>query len=96
MISKTTILVVVIGVLVLGAAGYLLFGQNSAPGVTATENTPATSAELTFIGLTAKIDPVEFDTSILKDPRFIALHDIRTAVVPEQAGRFDPFAPLGK
>ncbi len=91
--SKTTGIALVLGVLLLGAAAYLLFRPSTGPGV-AGIGAPASEAELTFITLTAKIDPVAFDTSILLDPRFVGLRDIRTAVIPEPSGRTDPFSPL--
>mgnify|MGYP003494791905 CR=1 FL=1 len=91
--SKTTGIAVVLGVLLLGAAAYLLFRPSTGVGVEAL-GAPASEAELTFLTLTAKIDPVAFDTSILQDPRFVGLRDIRTAVIPEPSGRTDPFSPL--
>lgn len=91
--NKTTGIAIALGIILLGAAGYLMLRPSSGPGVTAT-GTPSSAAEITFITLTAKIDPVAFDTSILVDPRFIGLRDIRTAVIMEPTGRTDPFAPL--
>lgn len=92
--NKTTGIAIALGVILLGAAAYLMLRPSTAPGVSAS-GAPASEAELTFITLTAKIDPVAFDTSILADPRFMGLRDIRTAIIPEPAGRIDPFAPLG-
>jgi len=91
--SKTTGIAIALGVLLLIAAAYLMFRPSNLAGVAAT-GAPSSEAELTFITLTAKIDPVELDTSILTDPRFVGLQDIRTAVIPEPSGRTDPFAPL--
>lgn len=94
--SRTNIILIVLGILILAAAGYLLFGQGATVGVLSEGASPASEAELTFLALTARIDPVDFDTSILQDPRFAALRDIRTSVTPEATGRFDPFAPFGR
>jgi hypothetical protein len=94
--SRTNIILLILGLLILGAAGYLLFGQSETLGVLPAGVSPASEAELTFLALTARIDPVDFDTSIFQDPRFAALRDIRTAIIPEAIGRFDPFAPLGR
>lgn len=91
--SKTTIALIVAGIALVGAAGYLLFGQQSLEGAIST-NTAATRAELTFLGLSERIDPVSFNSSITQDPRFMALQDIGIAIVDENAGRVDPFAPL--
>lgn len=92
--SRNTIILVILAVLVLAAAGYLLFGRGDATPTLQGTGAPASQAELTFLNLTAQIEPVAFDTSILSDSRFKALQDIRTVVVPEDAGRVDPFAPL--
>ena len=91
--SRTTGIAVALGIILLGAAGYLLLRPASGAGVVAA-GAPASAAELTFITLTAQIDPVALDTSILQDARFIGLRDIRTAIIPEQTGRPDPFSPL--
>lgn len=93
--SKNTVILSVLALLVLGAAAYLLFGAKTSE-TALTADAPGSEAEMTFLSLTAQIDPVEFDTSILSDERFRALQDIRTAILPEPARRADPFAPLGR
>lgn len=92
--SRSSILLIVVGLLILGAAAYLFFGKTDTTSGVSADNSPASSAEIVFLNLTAQIDPVEFDTTILSDPRFNALRDIRTAIIPESSGRTDPFAPL--
>ena len=92
--SRNTIILVVLALLVLAAAGYLLFGKGESDPTLSGVDAAASEAEMTFLNLTAQIEPVAFDTSILSDPRFNALQDMRTAIVPENAGRVDPFAPL--
>ncbi len=94
--SRTTIILVILGLLVLGAAAYMLFGAPSSESAVNPTGAPGSEAEMTFLTLTAQIDPVEFDTGVLDDPRFKALRDIRTAIVPETPGRADPFGPLGQ
>lgn len=91
---RAAIILIVVALFVLAAAGYMLFGRASTESGVTASNAPATAAETTFINLTAQIDPVEFDTSILQDPRFTILQDIKTAIVAEPSGRVDPFAPL--
>lgn len=93
--TRNTIILGILGLLILGAAGYLLFGKGSTTdGVSATAG-PTSAVEQTFINLTAQLSPVSFNTSILTDARFNALQDLKTAVIPETTGRTDPFAPLG-
>lgn len=93
-LNKNLIIAIVIGVVLLTGAGYLLFFSSPLPAVTETQ--PTSPEELTFVNLTSQLEPLGFDTSILADPRFMALVDIHTAVVPESAGRRDPFAPIGR
>ncbi len=90
--NKNTIIAIVIGVVVLAAAAYMLFFNGDTNVVT--EGIPVTPAETTFVNLAAQLEPLGFDTSILSDPRFTALQDIHTAIVPEASGRKDPFAPI--
>ncbi len=93
--SRTAIIGIILGLLLLAAAGYLLMGQNSLTSAVTIEDAPTSEAEQRFLSLTARIDPVELDTSILSDKRFVLLQDIRTDIIPESYGRVDPFAPLG-
>jgi hypothetical protein len=93
--SKSSIILIISVIALFGAAGYLLFGQSEVSGVMP-EDTAATQAELTFLSLAARINPIEFDSSIVNDPRFMALQDIGIAIVEESQGRVDPFAPLGR
>lgn len=93
--TKSSVILLIIALLVLGAAGYTLFGKGVGSAVTS-GGIPPTQAELTFIALTNRIDPIEFDASIISDPRFMALRDIRTAILPEASGRTDPFAPFSR
>jgi hypothetical protein len=95
-LSKTTGVLIILGLLVLGAAAYLLFGADGSKEGVAADAPPATPAEQTFLALTSRIDPVTLDTSILDDPRFAFLQDMRVSVIPETSGRIDPFAPLGR
>jgi len=96
LMNRTTPILIVVALLVLAAAGYLLFGKSETSAVTSLEGTPATQAEQTFLALASRIDPVDFDSNVLDDPRFKALRDMRVAILPEQSGRIDPFAPLGR
>ncbi len=93
--NKNTIIALAIGVVLVGAAAYLLFLKPpSTVALTATE--PTSPAEVTFVSLASQLEPLGFDTSILSDSRFVMLADIHTAVLDEPSGRRDPFAPIGR
>ncbi len=51
-------------------------------------------AQAQFETLIGQLDPITFDLTILRDPRFTALTDLSTPIEPESAGRTDPFAPI--
>lgn len=91
--NRNTLIAIVIGIGLLLAAGYFLFmrAPQEAP---LTSSEPTSPAELTFVNLASQLEPLGFNTGILSDPRFTSLVDIHTAIVPEPAGRRDPFAPL--
>lgn len=93
-LTKSNIILAVIAGLTLVAAIYYYGFYNKDNGPAVVETAPASAAELDFVNLVGQIDSISFDTSIFSDPRFMALTDIHTIVVPETSGRRDPFAPL--
>lgn len=95
--SRSTLVFVICLVIVAGGLGYyfFFFNSNSSAAITTGQGT-ASDAELSFITLVSKLDPIVFDTSVLSDPRLTSRQDIRTAIVPEESGRKDPFAPIGR
>jgi hypothetical protein len=92
--NQTAVILIVLGLVVLGAVAYLLFGQGQTDPAVLITDTAITERELVFVNLTAQIEPIKFETGILTDPRFLALVDLSTAIVPENTGRTDPFAPI--
>lgn len=91
--SRSNIILIILGILLLLAGAYLLFGQGD-DGTISVSGVPSSPVETVFVNLTAQLDPVQFNTSIISDPRFKALQDIRTSVVAEPTGRTDPFGPI--
>ncbi len=93
-ISKNTSILIAAGIVILGVVAYFLWFRAPEATVTVESEGPASQAQATFISLASQLEPVGFDTGILTDSRFTALIDIKTAILPETAGRTDPFAPL--
>ncbi|MDB5265550.1 MAG: hypothetical protein JWM39_263 [Parcubacteria group bacterium] len=93
-LTKSNIILAVVAGLTLIAAVYYYFFYNKDTGSAVVATAPASAAELDFVNLTGQISTISFDTRIFSDPRFTRLVDIHTVVVPETAGRRDPFAPL--
>lgn len=92
--QQSPIILIILAILVLGAGAYMLFGQGDSTDTLQSDASPVSEAEAVFLNLIAQIDPVEFDTSILDDPRFRILRDLRTPIQDEVIGRPDPFGPL--
>jgi hypothetical protein len=93
--TRNSILLIISLVIVLGGGIYYFFFFDRAAGPALTSGAPmASDAELEFMTLVSRLDPIVFDTALLVDPRFVARQDIRTTILPESAGRTDPFAPL--
>lgn len=95
--SRSTLIFTVCLVIVAGGLGYYFFFFNSNTDAALSSGpVTASDAELSFISLVGKLEPITFDTSILSDPRFTGRQDIRTAIVPEATGRKDPFSSIGQ
>lgn len=93
--ARNNILLIISLVIVLGGGIYYFFFVDRATGSALTSGAPmASDAELGFMTLVGRLDPIVFDTALLADPRFTNRQDIRTTILPENAGRTDPFAPL--
>lgn len=95
-LSRKNLLTIACAVIVLLGGFYYFFFVASSNEAILSAGAPATEAEISFITLVGKLDPVAFDTRILSDARFMSLVDIRTEVIPEPQGRTDLFGPLGR
>jgi hypothetical protein len=96
MSNTTKIVLGIVVVVALAFGAYLVFfAGNSDESAISAQTAPASAAEISFLNLASQTESVTFDTTILSDPRFMALVDIHTAIVPEPQGRTDPFATLG-
>ncbi|HVW71625.1 MAG TPA: hypothetical protein VHB93_00545 [Candidatus Paceibacterota bacterium] len=93
MLAKNRGIIIGLGAIVLLAVAYLVFFSGS-PSADLTSGAPTSPDEMYFVNLSGELSDISFDTTVLQDPRFMALTDIRTAVLPEQTGRPDPFAPI--
>lgn len=95
-ISRTVGVVIAFVIVLGGAIFYMTTRTPSTDETVLTTDGPASQSEATFVMLATQLDSIAFDTSVLNDPRFLILTDIHTAVTPENSGRNDPFAPLGR
>ena len=73
---------------------YLLFFNSNSDSSAITTTVPASDAEVTFLHLATEADSINFNTTVLTDPRFTSLVDTRTNVIPVPTGRTDPFSQV--
>jgi len=94
-ITRQNSLLIAAAIVVLGAAAYFMWTQQSVPDtVTVMNEGPISGAQATFLNLIVQLEPIGFNPAVLTDPRFLSLVDIHVGIVPEAPGRVDPFAPL--
>lgn len=88
----------VFGAFTLLGVSYLLFFNNNTANSSAVEQdtAAASDAEVVFLNLSTQLNSITFDTKVLSDPRFAALTDIHTAILPESEGKRDPFGTIGQ
>lgn len=94
-LSKKKSIMLAAGIVILGVVAYVVWLRpQPVENVSIDGLGPANEAQATFLTLAAQLQPIVFDASVLSDPRFLALIDIKTAILPETPGRTDPFGPL--
>lgn len=94
-LSKKKTVMIAAAVVVLGIIVYMVWLQpKPEENISIVGTGPTGQAQATFLTLAAQLQPIAFDATVLADPRFMALVDIKTVIVPEATGRTDPFAPL--
>lgn len=94
-LTKKKTIMIAGAVVVLGLVAYFVWLRpQPQENVSIVGYGPTGQAQATFLTLAAQLQPIAFDASVLADPRFMALVDIKTVIVPEATGRTDPFAPL--
>jgi len=77
------------------AAAWWGFTQNSSPGAGVLISTVATSSQdAQIVSVLLQLQAVQLNGTVLTDPGFLSLQDFTTQIVSEPIGRPNPFAPL--
>lgn len=92
-LNSNTIVIVILTIILLGGGYWFVTSSNSDNDKSLSAGADVNAKQLKFQTLARELEPIKFDTSIFKNPRFNSLVDISTSVVSEPVGRIDPFAP---
>lgn len=90
-----TILLVVAALILAGGAYWYSTQTGNEPPITASAE--ENQAQTQFKALVSELNTISLSgdaISIFSDPKFMALTDLATQVMPEDSGRLDPFAPI--
>lgn len=72
---------------------YLMYFSGSSAPLTATSADSAVSGDL-LVTLNS-LHTIRLDNTIFTDPVFVSLSSFGVTIPPQDAGRLDPFAPIG-
>ena len=92
--KSNTITLIVLSLLIAGAAYWYFSGQSGTQAPLASSPVTDNTAQSQFEALVSELTPISFNTNIFSDQRFSALVDLTTPITPETPGRLDPFAPI--
>jgi hypothetical protein len=91
---KTNTIILIIATLIVAAGAYWYFFTGTGNDAPVTATTTQNESQAQFQTLVSELQPINFDTGIFSEARFMALIDLATPITPETAGRLDPFAPI--
>lgn len=84
-----------VAVLVL-ALGYYVWGMSSSgPLLTGGEEGAASPLSQEILATLSQIHTIDLNPKLFTDPSFVSLTDFGVTIPPQQAGRRNPFAPIG-
>lgn len=83
-----------VGVVLLGLVYYVYSSSGSSALLTSSEEatSPLSQEILTVLG---ELRTITLDPALFSDPVFVSLTDFGVTIPPQQAGRRNPFAPVG-
>jgi hypothetical protein len=83
----------IVAVVLLALVYYIWNSSSSTELLTAEEGTSPLSQEL--LTTLSQLHTLRLDPAVFKDPVFTSLNDFGATIPPQQAGRRNPFAPVG-
>lgn len=96
-ILQNKIVMLVLGSLVAAGAAWYLFLRDTTPAplLTTEDLTTTNAADKDVVETLLALRSITLSGTIFTDPAFVSLRDNGTQIVPEPAGRPNPFLPLG-
>ncbi|HEY4514122.1 MAG TPA: hypothetical protein VJH69_02250 [Candidatus Paceibacterota bacterium] len=93
-ILRHKLLLVLVVLLLIGFIWYGSGDESSSP--LTTEDTDVNNPSREIVTKLLALQVVTLTGTIFSDPAFKGLKDFSTQIIPEEMGRPDPFAPLGR
>ncbi len=94
-IKQNKILTLFIAIFIFGIAYYTFFASKSSKDALLSSDAPAPSVESQHLLLVlTNLRSIKLDGAIFADPVFNSLNDFSVVLLPQPAGRHNPFAPL--
>lgn len=85
---------IVVTLLVAGL-GYYVWSSGGSSALLTTNTDGASPLSQEILTTLSQINNIRLDPSIFSDPTFLSLTDFGVTIPPQNAGRRNPFAPLG-
>lgn len=99
MSNVTKNLVLILGLLIVGFAGYYIYTQQGSSALSFRSNDQVLQNMLSntqvFIQRRQELEKVELNVSFFEDPRFVGLRSFSKPIQEQPIGRPDPFAEIG-
>ncbi len=92
--STSSTFFIILSAVIVAAGAYWFYFVASAADEPLTAAPTINESQVHFQTLVSQLQPIDFNTKILTDPRFTGLKDLTTPIAQEPKGRLDPFAPV--
>lgn len=93
-LKNKLVLIILGGVVLAGIVWYSFMREDSTQLLQTKDLTTATSVDSDVVGVLLQLRSISLSGTIFSDPAFQSLQDFGREIVPEPAGRSNPFAPL--
>lgn len=82
-------------VIAVAALGYYIYSSADSGTLLSSSDSGTSVVSQEILTTLSQLHAVQLNPSLFSDPLFTSLSDFGTTIPPQQAGRRNPFAPLG-